>query len=129
MVVFWEALNPMERDAFRLFAFSRTFAAGARLMREGDQSDYVIVILSGKTKICVEEHGRERVLAVRGPGQLVGERGALQISVRSASVIALETVQALIARTDSLAPREHRTKYASLGDWWHDESRMEPDLA
>jgi class 3 adenylate cyclase len=102
-VVFWEALNPIERDAFRSFAFSRTFAAGARLIREGDQADYVIVILGGKAKICVEESGRERVLAVRGPGQLVGERGVLQISVRSASVIALETVQALVARTRDFA--------------------------
>ena len=25
-VVFWQALNPVERDAFRLFAFSRTFS-------------------------------------------------------------------------------------------------------
>ena len=102
-VVFWEALNPIERDAFRSFAFSRTFAAGARLIQEGDQADYVIVILSGKTKICVEENGRERVLAVRGPGQLVGERGVLQLSVRSASVIAVETVQALVARSRDFA--------------------------
>jgi hypothetical protein len=98
-VVFWEALDPMEREAFRSVASSRTFAAGARLIEEGDQADHVIVILSGRTKICVEENGRERILAERGPGQLVGERAALQISVRSASVIALETVRALVVRT------------------------------
>jgi CRP-like cAMP-binding protein len=102
-VVFWQDLNPVERDAFRLFALPRTFAAGARLVREGDEADHVIVILSGKTKICVQEGGRERILAVRGPGQLVGERAALQISVRSASVIALETVQALVAPTRDFA--------------------------
>jgi hypothetical protein len=102
-VVFWQALNPVERDAFRLFAHPRTFAAGARLIQEGDQADHVIVILSGRTKICVEESGGERILAVRGPGQLVGERAALQISVRSASVIALVTVQALVARTRDFA--------------------------
>ena len=93
-VVFWQALNPVERDAFRLFALPRTFAAGATLIQEGDQADHVIVILSGRTKICVEESAGERILAVRGPGQLVGERAALQISIRSASVIAIETVQA-----------------------------------
>jgi hypothetical protein len=96
-VVFWEALNPVERDAFRSFAISRTFAAGARLIQEGDQADHVLVILSGRTRICVEENGKERLLAVRGPGQLVGERGVLEVSARSASVIALETVQALVA--------------------------------
>jgi CRP-like cAMP-binding protein len=49
------------------------------------------------------ENGIEGVLAERGPGQLVGERGALQVSVRSASVIALETVQALVVRTADFA--------------------------
>ena len=63
----------------------------------------MIVILSGRTKICLEENGRERLLAERGPGQLVGERGALQVSMRSASVISLETVQALVVRTADFA--------------------------
>ena len=102
-VAFWEALDPIEREAFRSVAFPRTFAAGAMLIREGDRADHVIVILSGRTKICTEENGTERVLAERGLGQLVGERGALQVSVRSASVIALETVQALVVRTADFA--------------------------
>jgi CRP-like cAMP-binding protein len=102
-VVFWGALDPVEREAFRSVAVSRTFAAGARLIREGDRADHVIVILGGRTKICIEENGHERVLAERGPGQLVGERGALQVSVRSASVVALETVQALVVRTTDFA--------------------------
>jgi class 3 adenylate cyclase len=102
-VIFWDALNPIERDAFRAVAVSRTFAAGARLMEEGDRAEYVIVILSGRTRICVEENGTERIIAERGPGQLVGERAALHISVRSASVIALETVQALVVRTGEFA--------------------------
>lgn len=102
-VVFWEALDPIERDAFRAVAAARTFAAGARLITEGDHADHVIVILSGRTKICVEENGRERVLTERGPGQLVGERAVLRISVRSASVIALDRVQALVVRTEDFA--------------------------
>lgn len=102
-VVFWEALDAVERDAFRAVATTRTFAAGARLITEGDQADHVIVILSGRTKICAEENGEERVLAERGPGQLVGERAVLQVSLRSASVIALDRVQALVARTGDFA--------------------------
>jgi hypothetical protein len=102
-VIFWEALDPIQREAFRSVASPRTFAAGARLIAEGDQADYVIVILSGRTKISVDENGRERILAERGPGQLVGERAALQISVRSANVIALDTVQALVVRTGDFA--------------------------
>ncbi len=100
---FWAVLDPAEQEAFRSLARERTFAAGARLMREGETADHVIVILSGWTRIYVRDGGEDRVLAERGPGQLVGERGALQVSVRSATVVALETVQALVMKTDDFA--------------------------
>jgi len=100
---FWDALGAAECRAFRSLADSRTFASGARLMREGETANHVIVILSGWTKICVQANGTERVIAERGPGQLVGERAALQVSVRSATVIAMETVQALAVRTEDFA--------------------------
>jgi len=100
---FWDVLNPAERQTFMSLARERTFAGGATLMREGEPADHVIVILSGWTRISVRDNGRERVLAERGPGQLVGERAALQVSVRSASVVALETVQGLVMRTDNFA--------------------------
>ena len=102
-VSFWDALDPTEREAVRSMASLRTFAAGATLMHEGERADHVIVILGGRTRICVDENGRERVLAERGLGQLVGERGALQVSVRSATVIALEMVWALVVQTKDFA--------------------------
>ncbi len=100
---FWDALDPTEREALRSVASWRTFAAGATIMQEGERADHVIVILGGRARICVEENGRERVLAERGLGQLVGERGALQVSVRSATVIALEMVWALVVQTKDFA--------------------------
>ena len=102
-ISFWDVLDPTEREALRSLASWRTFAAGARLMQEGERADHVIVILGGRTKICVNENGRERVLAVRGLGQLVGERAALEVSVRSATVIALEMVWALVVQTKDFA--------------------------
>ena len=72
-------------------------------MQEGDRADHVMVILGGRAKVCINENGRERVLAVRGLGQLVGERGALQVSVRSATVVALEMVWALVVETKDFA--------------------------
>lgn len=98
-VNFWRALSPTEQVAFVLAARKQTFPAGIALMREGERADSVIVILDGWTKICVDDNGLERVIAERGPGQLVGERGVAPGSVRSATVVALETVQALVMRT------------------------------
>jgi CRP-like cAMP-binding protein len=102
-VSFWDALDPTEREALRSVASWRTFAAGAMLMREGDRADHVMIILGGRTKICIHENGEERILAERGLGQLVGERGALEVSVRSATVVALEMVWSLVVETKDFA--------------------------
>jgi CRP-like cAMP-binding protein len=100
---FWDEIEPTEREAIRALAFLRTFAAGARIMEEGERADHVMVILGGRVEIRVEENGTERVLAIRGVGQLVGERGALEVSVRSATVVALDMVWALVVHTKDFA--------------------------
>jgi Cyclic nucleotide-binding domain len=100
---FWDALDPTEREALRSVATWRTFAAGSRIMEEGERADHVIVILGGRAKVVVSDNGTERVLAVRGLGQLIGERAALDVSVRSATVIALEMVWALVVHTRDFA--------------------------
>ena len=72
-------------------------------MEEGEQADHVMVILGGRAKVCIDDNGTERVLALRGLGQLIGERAALEVSVRSATVIALEMVWALMVPTRDFA--------------------------
>lgn len=102
-VNFLESLSPAERDAFISVAEERTFARSARPMREGDRADYVIVITSGWMRITIRENGRDRIVAERGPGQLVGELGALRVNARSATVTALGTVRALAMKTEDFA--------------------------
>lgn len=103
MVNFWDSLNADQRRAFRAKAHERVFASGARLMQEGEHGDHVAVILSGLTEIRVCENGAERVVAERGPGQLIGERAALEVNPRSATVVALQPVMALVMRTADFA--------------------------
>jgi hypothetical protein len=100
-VSFWEALNAAEQRALESVATWATFAAGTRIMLEGEPADFLIVIMEGLTRICVDENGWERFLAERGPGELVGERGGLQVRPRSASVIATETVRALVVTREN----------------------------
>lgn len=100
---FLTSLSPAEQDAFRSVARKRTFARGSTPMREGDEADYVMVIVSGWIQISAFEDGREQVIGKRGPGQLVGEVGALRVSVRSATVTALDKVEALAMRTADFA--------------------------
>lgn len=102
-VNFWHSLEPAQRQAFTSVARERMFARGAMLMHEGELANHVMVILRGWTRVSVYEYGRERVIAELGPGQLVGERGALQVNVRSATVVALEKVHALVMSTEDFA--------------------------
>lgn len=102
-VHFWDALDPIEREALRMVASWRTFAAGAKLMEEGEPADHVIVILGGQVEIRANGNDAERVIAVRGVGDIVGERSALRVSVRSATVVALEMVWALVIQTRDFA--------------------------
>src|ERR1700750_1191428 len=93
---FWDMLSAVEREAFAARAHERTFARGATLMKEGQQADDVAVICSGSTQIISSQGGRPRVVAERGPGQLIGEMAVLELNARSATVVATDTVQALV---------------------------------
>jgi CRP-like cAMP-binding protein len=100
---FLDSLAPAERKAFTAVAMEQSFPRGAVLMREGEQANYVMVILRGWVRITARDIGGERVVAERGPGQLVGERGVLRQNVRSATVTALSEVSALVMKTEDFA--------------------------
>ncbi|MEV0665603.1 cyclic nucleotide-binding domain-containing protein [Spirillospora sp. NPDC050365] len=93
---FWHALNSEERDAVRGVARPCAFGPGAPLLRQGYPADYVVVIRSGWTKVRVDRAGEERIVAVRGPGDLIGERALFEDEAWSATVIALDAVEALV---------------------------------
>jgi CRP-like cAMP-binding protein len=100
---FWSSLTAEEQRAFTALSREKTFSAGAILFREGQVADHVIMIRSGWIKVVVGEDRHERIIAVRGPGDLVGERAALRVSSRTATVIALGTVQGLSMTTEDFA--------------------------
>ena len=93
---FLGALSASERDALQERASRRRHTRGAVLFHEHDDSDSIVVVLSGRVKVStVTEDGREVVLAFRGPGDLVGELSAIDRRPRSATVSAVEPVEGL----------------------------------
>jgi CRP/FNR family cyclic AMP-dependent transcriptional regulator len=67
------------------------------VIHEGQVPDRVLLLRSGRVKISrLALGGREVVLAFRGPGELVGEQSALDGAPRSASVVAVDGVEALV---------------------------------
>jgi CRP-like cAMP-binding protein len=74
----------------------RSFARDQALMYIDQVPSEVLVLLSGWVKVsATTAAGRTVLLALRGPGDLVGELSALDDAPRSASIVAIEPVQAL----------------------------------
>lgn len=68
----------------------RSFQKHAVIVSEGDETDSLYVILSGRVKVFVaDESGKEVVLGTQGPGEYFGEM-VLDGGPRSASVMTLE---------------------------------------
>ena len=68
----------------------RTYPKNTVFITEGDSSDSVFVILSGRVKVFISDtEGHEMILDTQGPGEYVGEM-ALDGKARSASVMTLE---------------------------------------
>ncbi len=71
---------------------TKTYPKHSIVMNEGDLSDTLYIILSGKVKVYVSEaDGREVTLSILGPGKFFGELALIDESPRSASVSTLET--------------------------------------
>jgi CRP-like cAMP-binding protein len=100
---FWSLLSQAERADLVSAATKQAFPCGSALMREGEQADNVIIILDGWTTVSVDARRTERVIARRGPGDLIGEHGVARDGPRSATVVAAEEVLALVISTDDLA--------------------------
>lgn len=94
---FLAQLNSKELDDLNAWGHRRHFSKGQTLFNEGDPSDRVVVILSGRVKIAhFTEDGREVILAVREPGDIIGELSAIDGEPRSASGVALEAGHSLV---------------------------------
>lgn len=68
----------------------KTHAPGGVLLKEGDTSDFVMLVLSGKLEVFVERAGKDLILTEANPGTILGELAMLCGIPRSASVRAQE---------------------------------------
>jgi CRP-like cAMP-binding protein len=94
---FLARLREDERQALVSLGVRRHFASGAALMFQDEHEDRVIVLLEGRVKATrVDQDGRELLLSIRDPGDLLGELAFVDGQPRIATVIALEAVEALI---------------------------------
>ena len=83
----------------------RAFGAGTQLMRQGDVSKSLHIILTGSVRVerTHPQILRPIVLAELGPGDVVGEMGVLDQEPRSATATALTEVRTLELDARTLA--------------------------
>ncbi|MEV5411407.1 Crp/Fnr family transcriptional regulator [Thermopolyspora sp. NPDC052614] len=94
---FLSLLTPDEVADVKSSGRPRRWERGATVCSEGDTSDWVLVITSGRAKVSSHTAGgTEVVLAVRGPGALIGDMGAISGEPRSATVTALEPLEGVV---------------------------------
>ncbi len=80
----------------------RTFAPGEHLMVEGEPGDEVFILQRGTVQVYSTQGGRRRGLATLGPGSVVGEAAVVRQSTRSASVVAVDEVVAVVVTRENL---------------------------
>jgi len=85
-------------DKVAAVATVRAFAKRAIIVSEGDETDSLYVLLSGKARVFVaDDKGREVQLNQLGPGEYFGEI-TLDGGPRSASVLALEDCRCAVVK-------------------------------
>ena len=89
-------------DAIAPRGSARTFAANAILINEGDTTDSLYIVLSGRVKVYASsDDGREVVLTEYGPGEYFGEL-SIDGARRSASIKALEPCSCRVVQGSEL---------------------------
>ncbi|MFF3320734.1 Crp/Fnr family transcriptional regulator [Streptomyces sp. NPDC002889] len=91
-----------------------TYPAGASLIREGASDTTAMLILHGCVKVIGTcEDGGTVLLALRAPGELVGELSALDSKPRSATVVAIRPAETRLLTAEVLRDYLRRTPEAT----------------
>ena len=101
---FWDLLADTEQSVLSGLGRMSVFPPGATLCVEGEPATHVFILLAGWVKVLsVTIQGQELVLALRGPGDIVGEVAGEATGYRTATVQATGTVRALIVGHDKFS--------------------------
>jgi CRP-like cAMP-binding protein len=93
---FLDRLDAASRRELLDLGTTRTIPGGRRIFIEGGRDDHVEVIRRGFVKVTTTVSGPEQLVAVRVPGDLVGEFAAVTGSDRSATVTTCGEVQSTV---------------------------------
>jgi CRP-like cAMP-binding protein len=106
----WENLHPKsfvaglgaaDRELLVRAGAPRNYQPRATLFHQGEPSRHVVLLRAGWVKATsMSRTGEEAILAIRGPGDILGELAAVDKLPRSATVSALVPVEAIAVSSD-----------------------------
>jgi CRP/FNR family cyclic AMP-dependent transcriptional regulator len=95
-------LDPEYIQVLSRYGVIRGYPASTLLFSEGDGGDHLYVVLTGSVRVFVsDERGREVILNSHGPGEFFGELALIDQAPRSASVVTLEPVRAVVVTREA----------------------------
>ena len=93
----FSSLNDDDLSELSMAAVKKAFLKNTVLLNEGDETDSLYIICSGKVKAIInDENGKEVILSIFGPGEYFGEIAFIDGERRSATVITREPTEVLI---------------------------------
>ncbi len=101
-IPFFSDLSESDLEVLSSHTVTKKFPKNTIIINEGDRTDSLYVILSGKIRVFLsDEHGKEIVLDTEGAGGYFGEIALLDEAPRSASVMTVEPCTfAIISKDD-----------------------------
>lgn len=101
-VPLFKDLSEEEIDGLAQLMSEVTLKRGDTLFHEGDDGDRFYIVTEGKVKLShTSDDGRENLLAVLGPGEVIGELSLFDLGKRSSTVVAIAPTRLLaLAHSD-----------------------------
>jgi signal transduction histidine kinase len=130
-IPFLAGLGDEDLERIEAATVERRIAAGEDLFAEGDDGRHAYVIVEGELEILKRSGDREVLLAVRGPGDVVGEMSLLEDAPRMAGARArsdtlmLEVPKVVFDELLETSPAAARSLFeALLARWRETEARL-----
>lgn len=96
------SLSQPVREALLRLGKAKTFPRGRTLVRQGDPGGVLYLLLTGRVNVVVSvENGTETLIAIRHPGDVIGDMALFDNRPRFATVIARESTTTLVVSGDA----------------------------
>jgi CRP-like cAMP-binding protein len=82
--------------------FTRTYAPGAAICREGEEGEEMYIIQAGKVRVSKQFAGKTHVISVLEKGDFFGEMAIVNRIQRTATVTAIDDVELLVFDREGL---------------------------